>query len=409
MKKGTKENGKMNKILAVILILGITAIIYASYMLFTKNLQETTSAASIEKEQISYALIPTNTINIDEIIEQNSTSIKEEIIKKEIDLEYTTSYMEDSNLPKGMIQVLQEGIDGKQIVITKKTYENDELIKEEQMGSQIIKSSVNKMVTIGTGAYTSNYTPKVGDNLYVTSQLLAIRIEPNDDSEKIITLSKNNEVKLLSKQKEWYQIQYQSYIGWSKAECLTYLNPNAQQVEEQTQSQYTKQQLLNKLSFNMQLNKPSGLSLEQFKKIFANDSRDKKKIFENNAQYFYYAEKQYNVNGVFIAAVAIHESGWGGSAIASDKNNLFGYGAYDRNPYNSAYSFSSYAEGIDLLARVFAKYYLNPPGTTIYDGNKADGCYYHGATLSGVNVKYATDKNWANGVYSWMKYLYNRL
>lgn len=409
MKKGTKENGKMNKILAVILILGITAIIYASYMLFTKNLQETTSAASIEKEQISYALIPTNTINIDEIIEQNRTSIKEEIIKKEIDLEYTTSYMEDSNLPKGMIQVLQEGIDGKQIIIMKKTYENDELIKEEQMGSQIIKSSVNKMVTIGTGAYTSNYTPKVGDNLYVTSQLLAIRIEPNDDSEKIITISKNNEVKLLAKEKEWYQIQYQSYIGWSKAECLTYLNPNAQQVEEQTQSQYTKQQLLNKLSFNMQLNKPSGLSLEQFKKIFANDSRDKKKIFENNAQYFYYAEKQYNVNGVFIAAVAIHESGWGGSAIASDKNNLFGYGAYDRNPYNSAYSFSSYAEGIDLLARVFAKYYLNPPGTTIYDGNKADGCYYHGATLSGVNVKYATDKNWANGVYSWMKYLYNRL
>ena len=409
MKKGTKENGKMNKIVAVILILGINAIIYVSYMLFTKNLQETTSAASLEKEQISYELIPTNAINIDEIIEQNRTNLKEEIIKQEIDLEYTTSYMEDSNLPKGMIQVLQEGIDGKQEIIIKKTYENDELIKEEQMGSQITKSSVNKMVTVGTGAYTSNYTPKVGDNLYVTSQLLAIRIEPNDDSEKIITISKNNEVKLLAKEKEWYQIQYQSYIGWSKAECLTYFNPNAQQVEEETQSQYTKQQLLNKLSFNMQLNKPSGLSLEQFKKIFANDSRDKKKIFENNAQYFYYAEKQYNVNGVFIAAVAIHESGWGGSAIASDKNNLFGYGAYDRNPYNSAYSFSNYAEGIDLLARVFAKYYLNPPGTTIYDGNKADGCYYYGATLSGVNVKYATDKNWANGVYSWMKYLYNRL
>ena len=30
-------------------------------------------------------------------------------------------------------------------------------------------------------------------------------------------------------------------------------------------------------------------------------------------------------------------------------------------------------------------------------------------TLSGVNTKYATDKNWANGVYSHMKYLYNKL
>ena len=31
------------------------------------------------------------------------------------------------------------------------------------------------------------------------------------------------------------------------------------------------------------------------------------------------------------------------------------------------------------------------------------------ATLSGVNTKYATDKNWANAVYAHMKYLYNKL
>ena len=47
--------------------------------------------------------------------------------------------------------------------------------------------------------------------------------------------------------------------------------------------------------------------------------------------------------------------------------------------------------------------------TKIYDGNIADGCYYNGPTLTGVNVKYATDKKWANGVYYWMKYLYNNL
>ena len=174
-------------------------------------------------------------------------------------------------------------------------------------------------------------------------------------------------------------------------------------------SKYTKQQLIRSLSFNMKLNKPSGLSLEQFKKIFANETKDKNNIFKDNAQYFYYAEKQYNINGVFLAAVAIHESGWGGSSIASNKNNLFGYGAYDRDPYNSAYEFSDYSEGIDLLARVFAKYYLNPKGTKIYDGNIADGCYYNGETLTGVNKKYATDKNWANGVYYWMKHLYNNL
>ena len=30
-------------------------------------------------------------------------------------------------------------------------------------------------------------------------------------------------------------------------------------------------------------------------------------------------------------------------------------------------------------------------------------------TLTGVNTKYATDKNWANKVYETMKYLYNKL
>ena len=158
----------------------------------------------------------------------------------------------------------------------------------------------------------------------------------------------------------------------------------------------------------MQLNKPSGLTLEQFKQILT-DSKDTNKIFQNNAQYFYYIEKQYNINGVFVAAIGIHESAWGTSQISRNKNNLFGYGAYDSNPYNGAYNFSDYSECIDLIARVLVKYYLNPKGTSIYGGEIAAGTYYNGPTLSGVNTRYATDKNWANGVYNHMKYLYNKL
>ena len=38
------------------------------------------------------------------------------------------------------------------------------------------------------------------------------------------------------------------------------------------------------------------------------------------------------------------------------------------------------------------------------------GKFYSGAsTLSAVNNKYASDKNWANGVYKWMEYLYNKI
>ena len=82
------------------------------------------------------------------------------------------------------------------------------------------------------------------------------------------------------------------------------------------------------LNFNMALNQPSGLSLEQFKKVLIDD-KDKNNIFANHAEYFYYIEKQYQVNGIFVAAVAIHESAWGTSKIALEKKNLFGYGALE--------------------------------------------------------------------------------
>lgn len=391
MREKTKE--EKNYILNIVFIFGVVLMISLYYIL----IQSTSYAAEIG-------------VDIKEIIAYNSQSVKkEEIITKQEDLEYTTKYIENPELPKGMLQVMQEGIDGKQEGYTKKIYEGEKLVSEESMGTKVTKSSVNKMVAIGTALYSSNYKVKIGDNIYVTSSLLAVRIEANDKAQKLISLNKDTKVKLINKKDEWYQIQYQSYIGWAKAECFTYLDPNSNKEYNSGTSQYTKQQLLNRLSFNMNLNKPSGLSLEQFKKIFANESKDTKRVFANNAQYFYYAEKQYGINGIFLAAVAIHESGWGGSTIANNKNNLFGYGAYDRNPYESSYQFNSYAEGIDLVARVFVKYYLNPAGTKIYDGNKAAGTYYNGPTLSGVNVRYATDKNWANGVYKWMQYLYHNL
>ena len=162
------------------------------------------------------------------------------------------------------------------------------------------------------------------------------------------------------------------------------------------------------LSFDMALNKPSGFSLEQFTKALT-DSKDKNKTFQNNAKYFYYIEEQYKINGMFVAAIGIHESAWGTSKIAVNKKNLFGYGAYDSNPYNGAYKFDDYEESIDLIARVLVKYYINPKGTKIYDNTEANGKYYNGNTLSAVNKKYATDKNWANGVFNHMKYLYSKI
>ena len=214
---------------------------------------------------------------------------------------------------------------------------------------------------------------------------------------------------MVEKDDTWYKVSYKNYIGWVNSECLTNMEPYVEQKQENNITTQNNNVGISQLSFNMALNKKSGLSLEQFKKVLTNNENDKNNVFSNNAEYFYYAEQQYNVNGLFIAAVGIHESAWGTSNISLSKKNLFGYGAYDSNPGGGAYSFNDYAEGIDLLARVFAKYYVNPKGTKIYDGQTASGAHYNGSTLTAVNKKYASDKSWANKVYNWMEYLYNKL
>ena len=360
-----------------------------------------------ENQEISQA----NKIDIDQIINQNTNDVQtEQITKKEEILEYLTEYRTNKEIPKGISVVVQEGRQGKQEITIKTTYDKDgNQIKEEQTNATITKASANKIVEIGGANYTSNYKVKVGDKIYVTSDELAVRAEATEESRKITTLKKEDELKILEITQNWYKISYQNITGWVKAECTIYINPNASEEQKQTTAETkTKGQLLSTLSINMQLNKPSGLTLEQFKKVLS-DNKDTNKIFEENAEYFYYIEKQYNINGIFIASVGIHESAWGTSKIALQKNNLFGYGAYDSNPYNGAYNFTNYSESIDLLARVFVKYYLNPAGTSIYGGEKAAGTYYNGPTLKGINTKYATDKNWANAVYSKMQYLYNKL
>lgn len=407
----TKENKtkiSRKNILAIFLFSIISIMVGIYYIYFTKIVSYASNNENFEKIKISNAKI----VDVYDFIIKNNHNkdvTKEEIVEEEEELEYITKYENNSSLPKGTIQITQEGRNGKQKVYIRKTYNNDEIINEEQIKSTITKSAVNKIVEVGTAGYSSNYKVKVGDTLYVTSDRLSVMLENSEESQKVGTILKNTEVKLVQIGDYFYQINGGGVIGWVNKDSLTYINPNLSSVEiEENYGGMTKSQALKKLSSDMNLNIPSGLSLEQFKKVL-NDPKDKNKILYNNAEYFYYAEKQYNINGIFVAAVAIHESNWGTSKIANNKNNLFGYGAYDSSPYNSAYSFTDYSESIDLISRVFVKYYLNPTGTKIYNGEIANGKYYNGNTLSAVNRKYATDKNWANSVYNHIKYLYNKL
>lgn len=386
--------------LGLILIILYSIIFYNYFFTSNEVLAKETSAETTAAPDV--IISTAEKVDLDNIIENNTKNMqKEEYTKEETTLEYITKYQQNTNLAKGKIQVVQEGREGIQEITKKRIYENGELKEEKQVSSKVTKAAVNKIVEIGAGSKTSNYKIQKGDTVYITSDRANIMLEPDENSEKITTLSKQTNLKVLEVKNDWYKINTQGTTGYIKIE-----NTGYDEKEEPEENKTTNS--VTKLDFNMALNKPSGLTLEQFKKVLK-DSKDTNKIFEKNAEYFYYIEKQYNINGIFVASVGIHESAWGTSKIALAKHNLFGYGAYDSNPYNGAYQFTDYSEAIDLIARVFVKYYINPKGTSIYGGEKAAGTYYVSPTLNGVNTKYATDKNWANGVYSHMKYLYNKL
>ena len=102
---------------------------------------------------------------------------------------------------------------------------------------------------------------------------------------------------------------------------------------------------------------------------------------------FMAAETTYHVSARYFVAHAILESAWGTSAIAHDKHNLFGYGADDANPYGDALSFPSFDACIQFVAQKVAQDYLSP-----------NGPYYHGPTLRGMNVDYASDPLWASKI-----------
>ena len=102
---------------------------------------------------------------------------------------------------------------------------------------------------------------------------------------------------------------------------------------------------------------------------------------------FMRAEQNFHVSARYFVAHAILESNWGTSAIAHDKHNLFGFNANDANPYRDATTFPSFDACIQYVAQFVAQNYL-----------ASSGRYYHGPTLRGMNVDYATDPYWADKI-----------
>jgi len=345
-----------------------------------------------------------NILNMHNIVSENTGMVEtKQLITQVREFDFEIEYRENSLLPLGEEKIIQQGIKGKENVTAVQTYKNDEFIEEEIIEKEKLADSVVQIVDKGTSEYLANKKIHIGDTIYVTENVLLLKAA-NDTADFIAEVKESLDVKLLGLEEEFCKVLFNGKEGYIDGSKLTSaaLNP---EIAEKNRIQ----KILLTLSFDMPLNKKSGLTLEDYKKVLSGNVADKNKIFENNAENFYNIEQTYNINGMFLVAVGIHESAWGTSTISQEKKNLFGYGAYDRDPYNSAFEFGEYKEGIELVAKVFTKYYINPKGTDIFEGQKAEADHYNGPNLEGVNKKYSTDENWCTRVYYYMQYLYEKL
>ena len=345
-----------------------------------------------------------NAINLSQIVTENASMVEaKDYVKEEREIDFETVYIEDTSLQKDEKVVAQEGTKGKEEVTVIKTYQNGEFIGENILERKVVVEPVKSVVHTGTSEFLSTYKVHLGDILYVTEET-KLKEKTSDSSADIVTIPQYYDVKLVELADNWCKVSFNTHDGYVKTSVLTSSSYTPGILE-----QNRKQKIFANAGETMSVNKASGLTLEDFKKALSNNPKDTNKIFENNAEAFFNAEQKYNVNGLFIAAIGINESAWGTSNIAQTKKNLFGYGAFDRDPYNSSYTFESYEDGIDLVTKVMAKYYLNPAGTKIYGDEMASGKYYNGPTIAAVNMRYASDTEWAKKVYSYMELLYNKL
>ncbi len=233
-----------------------------------------------------------------------------------------------------------------------------------------------------------------GKTFAVMANLLNVRKEPNTDSTILTTISKGTIIVPTHKtSNNWYKITYNNTIGYVSGYYVTEVKTGAplngvrdgyQFIDLRTTASVTAQQI------------------NQYIENYVN-STNKQSVLLGKGQAFIDAGKKYGVNALYLAAHAIHESGFGTSRLALTKYNLFGYGAYDATPFVAAYRFSSVEASIEYIAQRLKATYLNPTSS-----------YFKGAYLGfrtntlagtrveesseGMNFYYASDPYWGQSI-----------
>ena len=385
----------------------LTVLIFAvGLIILTKNVSAIgTTEPATELKAVGTFEKNEEVVDLSSILASNiETSESKEILTITRSVNFETEYTNSSKLPLNEEKIVQQGSTGLEEVTFMRTYNNNDVVNDNIININRLENPIQEKIEVGTNQWMAEQKIHLGETMYVNDDTLLMK-NASDNSEELGNIIKYYDVILLDiANNEWCKVQLFDYIGYVHKSSLT-----SASVDSSLPEKSRKQKIVSVVSSNMAVNEKSGLAKSDFYYILSNNSSDVNHIFDTNAGVFYNCEEKYNINGVFLAAIGIHESGWGTSTISRNKKNLFGYGAYDSDPYNMSYTFESYEEGIELVARMLVKYYINPAGTPIFDNQIAKASYYSGSTIRAVNTKYASDPNWNIKVYNIMRNLYNKL
>ena len=104
--------------------------------------------------------------------------------------------------------------------------------------------------------------------------------------------------------------------------------------------------------------------------------------------------RRLDINPYYIAAHAAFDSAWGTSAVATGRNNLFGYGVTPACPFDCAVPFESWAASLDFVMTLVKADYLT-----------IGGRFYNRPTLAGMEPIYSGNPKWAESIAAIMNLL----
>lgn len=132
------------------------------------------------------------------------------------------------------------------------------------------------------------------------------------------------------------------------------------------------------------LRSKSNIPVDRYNGFLSANGYSTNSVLWDHGQDFIDGQNKYGVNAMMVFAQAICESGWGTSAYAVQRYNLFGWNAVDSNPDQASY-YSSVKQSIDEHMGIQLRNgYLNINATTYFGG-------HFGNKGSGITVKYASN------------------